>query len=52
MDYPGNETLPKGLYDRERSNFYDKYLTGLKKTIDDGVNVVGYFAWSLLDNFE
>ena len=52
MDYPGNDTLPKGLYDRERISFYNNYLTELKMAIDDGANVVGYFAWSLLDNFE
>lgn len=27
-------------------------ITELKKAIDDGANVIGYFAWSLLDNFE
>ncbi|MCL7044904.1 hypothetical protein MKW94_009067 [Papaver nudicaule] len=28
------------------------YLIQLKKAIDRGANVTGYFAWSLLDNFE
>ena len=28
------------------------YLTELKKVQNDGIPVVGYFAWSLLDNFE
>ncbi|XP_010257514.1 PREDICTED: beta-glucosidase 44-like isoform X2 [Nelumbo nucifera] len=52
MDEPGNVTLPKGLHDTRRINFYRGYLTQLKKAIDDGVNVVGYFAWSLIDTFE
>lgn len=52
MDDPGNVTLPKGLHDTTRINFYKGYLTQLKKAVDDGANVVGYFAWSLLDNFE
>ncbi|KAK9278468.1 hypothetical protein L1049_028033 [Liquidambar formosana] len=52
MDDPGNVTLPKGLHDTTRINFYKSYLTQLKKAIDDGANVTGYFAWSLLDNFE
>ncbi|KAF9623425.1 hypothetical protein IFM89_003009 [Coptis chinensis] len=52
MDDPGNVTLPKGLNDTTRINFYKSYLIQLKKAIDDGANVIGYFAWSLLDNFE
>ncbi|KAF8399024.1 hypothetical protein HHK36_014890 [Tetracentron sinense] len=52
MDDPGNVTLPKGLHDTKRINFYKDYLTQLKKAVDEGANVVGYFAWSLLDNFE
>ncbi|KAM7475319.1 hypothetical protein LguiB_022562 [Lonicera macranthoides] len=52
MDDPGNLTLPKGLHDTTRINYYKGYLTELKKTVDEGANVIGYFAWSLLDNFE
>lgn len=52
MDDPGNITLAKGLHDTTRINYYKGYLTQLKKAADEGVNVVGYFAWSLLDNFE
>ncbi|KAK1565715.1 hypothetical protein Q3G72_033155 [Acer saccharum] len=52
MDDPGNVTLPKGLHDTTRINFYKGYLTQLKKAVDDGANVFGYFTWSLLDNFE
>ncbi|KAK9115940.1 hypothetical protein Sjap_014887 [Stephania japonica] len=52
MDDPGNVTLPKALHDTTRINFYRSYLTELKKAIDEGANVIGYFAWSLLDNFE
>ncbi|XP_072990818.1 beta-glucosidase 7-like isoform X1 [Typha latifolia] len=52
MDQPGNITLPEALNDTIRVNFYKSYLTELKKGIDEGANVIGYFAWSLLDNFE
>ncbi|KAK1281277.1 Beta-glucosidase 1 [Acorus gramineus] len=52
MDDPGNVTFPEGLHDTTRINFYKSYLLELKKAIDDGAKVVGYFAWSLLDNFE
>ncbi|KAG6519116.1 hypothetical protein ZIOFF_022605 [Zingiber officinale] len=52
MDQPGNVTLPKGLQDTQRRHFYHNYITELKRAIDDGASVIGYFAWSLLDNFE
>ncbi|URD75635.1 Glycosyl hydrolase family 1 [Musa troglodytarum] len=52
MDDPGNVTLRQGLHDTTRINYYRSYITELKKAIDDGANVIGYFAWSLLDNFE
>ncbi|CAL9750828.1 unnamed protein product [Musa acuminata subsp. burmannicoides] len=52
MDDPGNVTLRQGLHDTTRINYYRSYITELKKAIDDGATVIGYFAWSLLDNFE
>ncbi|WZZ28821.1 hypothetical protein YC2023_012222 [Brassica napus] len=52
MDDPGNVTLAQGLHDTTRIKYYKDYLTQLKKAVDDGANVKGYFAWSLLDNFE
>lgn len=52
MDDPGNLTLGEGFQDYARMNYYKEYLSQMKKAIDDGANVVGYFAWSLLDNFE
>ncbi|KAI4347241.1 hypothetical protein L6164_008069 [Bauhinia variegata] len=52
MDDPGNATLARALHDTTRINYYKGYITQLKKAIDDGANVIGYSAWSLLDNFE
>ncbi|PIA63736.1 hypothetical protein AQUCO_00201227v1 [Aquilegia coerulea] len=52
MDDPGNVTLPKGLHDTTRINYYKSYLIQLKRAMHDGAKVTGYFAWSLLDNFE
>ncbi|GMI85539.1 B-S glucosidase 44 [Hibiscus trionum] len=52
MDDPGNVTLPNGLKDTTRIKFFKDYMTQLKKAMDEGANVTGYFAWSLLDNFE
>ncbi|KAL6175661.1 hypothetical protein ACLB2K_052300 [Fragaria x ananassa] len=52
MDNPGNQTLQEALHDINRIDFYRSYLEQLKKAVDEAANVVGYFAWSLLDNFE
>ena len=38
--------------DTRRVEYVQRALTGLKRAIDDGVDVRGYVAWSLLDNFE
>jgi beta-glucosidase len=38
--------------DARRVEYYNRALRGLKRAIDDGVDVRGYIAWSLLDNFE
>nr|BAI50022.1 beta-glucosidase [Nasutitermes takasagoensis] len=42
-----------GLNDTSRVFYYTEYMKEMLKAIHiDGVNVVGYTAWSLLDNFE
>ena len=38
--------------DHRRVEYVQRALAGLKRAIDDGVDVRGYVAWSLLDNFE
>ena len=40
------------VHDTYRIDFYHRYLRELKKAASDGVDVAGYFAWSLMDNFE
>ncbi len=40
------------VHDPNRVDYMDRYLTELKTVQNDGIPVVGYFAWSLLDNFE
>ncbi|VFQ87196.1 unnamed protein product [Cuscuta campestris] len=52
MDYAGNLTLSESLNDTIRIDYYKSYLAQLKRVVDDGANLFGYFAWSLLDNFE
>ena len=38
--------------DYERVSYLQGHLTALHEAIADGVNLRGYFAWSLVDNFE
>ena len=38
--------------DARRGPFIARYLGEVKKAMDEGVPVRGYFYWSLLDNFE
>jgi beta-glucosidase len=38
--------------DTRRVEYYQRALAGLKRAIDDGVDVRGYVTWSLMDNFE
>ena len=38
--------------DYERLQYLRDHLTALHEAIEHGVNLRGYFAWSLLDNFE
>jgi beta-glucosidase len=40
------------LDDTARIEYLDGHLRALRQAITDGVDVRGYFAWSLLDNFE
>ncbi len=38
--------------DNYRIDYLRSYLTAVLKAKQEGVNIAGYFAWSLLDNFE
>jgi beta-glucosidase len=40
------------IHDPQRIDFMHRYLTELGRAIKEGVPVTGYYAWSLLDNFE
>ncbi|KAF8041153.1 hypothetical protein BT93_B3162 [Corymbia citriodora subsp. variegata] len=54
VDEVNNSTLPleQQLADPMRIYYYYHHLAYLLKAIKEGVNVKGFFAWSLLDNFE
>ena len=40
------------VHDRERIEFLYRYLSEYARAIEHGVPALGYFLWSLLDNFE
>lgn len=44
--------LDGAVHDPQRIDFTRRYLLELRRAISDGVPVLGYFHWSLLDNFE
>ncbi|CAK1602814.1 unnamed protein product [Parnassius mnemosyne] len=41
-----------GLVDDDRIAYYRKYMDAMLDAIDEGCDIRGYAAWSLLDNFE
>ncbi|KAL6874366.1 hypothetical protein ACP4OV_013386 [Aristida adscensionis] len=45
-------SLQEALKDDTRVDYYNKHLLSLLSAIRSGADVRGYFAWSLLDNFE
>lgn len=40
------------VHDPQRTDYLVRYLMELKKAIDDGIPVIGYQYWSIMDNFE
>mmetsp|Transcript_19774 Transcript_19774/g.14509 ORF Transcript_19774/g.14509 Transcript_19774/m.14509 type:complete len:200 (-) Transcript_19774:37-636(-) len=54
--YPPNENdkpIEEALHDDFRIDFYKNYIGNMELAMEeDGVDVRGYFAWSILDNFE
>ncbi len=47
-----DRVLDGRVEDPERIDFIRRYLTECHASIQNGVNLMGYFYWSLLDNFE
>jgi beta-glucosidase len=40
------------VQDPERQSYLERHIDAAARAIADGVPLRGYFAWSLLDNFE
>eukprot|EP00252_Welwitschia_mirabilis_P016498 TRINITY_DN3637_c0_g1_i5.p1 TRINITY_DN3637_c0_g1~~TRINITY_DN3637_c0_g1_i5.p1 ORF type:complete len:524 (+),score=34.51 TRINITY_DN3637_c0_g1_i5:57-1628(+) len=45
-------SLEEALNDTLRVRYHSEHLHAVKEAMDAGADVRGYFAWSLLDNFE
>ncbi len=45
-------TSDGAVHDAERISYLDGHLRSVAAAIADGVDVRGYYVWSLLDNFE
>jgi beta-glucosidase len=50
--YPDVRGHDGSVSDPERQSYLDCYLAGAASAVAQGVPLRGYFAWSLLDNFE
>lgn len=40
------------VHDEKRIRFLHEYLAGVKRAVSEGIPVLGYQYWSLMDNFE
>jgi beta-glucosidase len=40
------------IEDQDRIDYYQEHLLAVNVAIESGVDIQGYFAWSLMDNFE
>eukprot|EP00249_Psilotum_nudum_P019962 c27498_g1_i1 orf=501-2102(+) len=47
-----SQSLAESLHDSKRVKFYQDYLYAVAAAVREGADVRGYFAWSLVDNFE
>lgn len=45
-------SLDGKVHDPERQDFMHRYLRAYKRAAEDGIDLAGYFAWSLMDNYE
>ena len=47
-----DELIDGKVADQNRIDYFQSHLLAVDKALAAGVNIKGYFAWSLLDNFE
>ena len=51
-DVVTDDTGSPAVHDPERTAYLLSHLAAVREAIDDGADIRGYFAWSLMDNFE
>jgi len=47
-----DELINGEINDEKRIDYFQKYLAAVLHAKKEGVNIKGYFAWTLMDNFE
>ena len=50
--FPDDVATDGWVNDEARRSYLERHLAAAADAIEDGVPLTGYFAWSLLDNFE
>lgn len=45
-------SLDGRVHDPNRQDYMHRYLRAYRRAAEDGVDAIGYFAWSLMDNYE
>jgi beta-glucosidase len=50
--YPDVVAADGSVHDNDRVDYLKTHIQAISDAIDAGVDIKGYFVWSLLDNFE
>lgn len=50
--YPDEVGADGKIHDEKRAVYIHRHIDALRAAMDGGVDLAGYFVWSLLDNFE
>lgn len=50
--YPDTVEADGSVQDAARTRYFQQHIAALQPALDGGAKVAGYFAWSLMDNFE